>query len=119
MASTDYTVELPTTEQIKDRLQFVVDYWKHRDEFIRALREMATGQNPIQAPTNTKYKIQTMHTYLLAGNINEKAARFMSIPEIQVIPGDILSDADWQTSSELEQALYIAFQEMERNGAST
>ena len=111
----NYLEDLPTTEQLSQRLQFAFDYWRPRNDFIKDIRNTIEGNNPIVAPTTTQYKIRTMHTYLLAATINEKAARFVHQPRIQVIPEGIDPDAR-KTSSEMEKAIEIALFEMERLG---
>jgi len=76
---------------------------------------MLEGLNPIQAPVATQYKIQTMHMYFLSSLANEKSARFLHQPSIQVIPADSSIESR-KKSSKLEKALEAAFYEMERNG---
>ena len=74
---------------------------------------MLEGRNLIEAPSNTPYKIRTVHSYSLASIANEKAARFTQLPTLQVVPTDDSRDARAK-SSKLEKAINMAIQEMER-----
>ena len=109
----NYWSELPDSNEIRERLQFAWEYWQPRNEFIRKTRTMLSGDNTIEAPKATVYKVRTMHTYSFAAIVNEKAARFTHLPLIQVVPEDESTEAR-ATSSKLERALNIAFSEMER-----
>ena len=113
MTSEDYLTGLPSTADIRESLSYAYDYWQPRNKFIAAMREMLTGQNKIAAPASTPYKIRILHTYLLAAVVNEKAARFTQLPTIQAVPNDSTDDSR-VASSELELAINIAFNEMER-----
>jgi len=114
--SEDYEKYLPSTEEIKQRAAFALEYWKVRNEVIKRTRDSLDGNNPIQIPTSTQYKPVAVHTYFLASVLNEKTARFLSIPIPQVVVEDTLDDEEWQKASELEKALSIAAYEMERKG---
>ena len=111
--TSDYLTGLPEPDEIRNSLQFAYDYWQNRNKFITDARQYLSGLNAIQAPKDTPYKIRTMHTYMLASVINEKAARFMQMPTIQAIPVDE-SDEARRKSSELELAINSAMFEMER-----
>src|SRR3990167_7978223 len=110
---TTYNLELPSLDYIREGLQYTYEYWQPRNTFIRDVRNMLTGQNHIEAPTNTPYKIRIVHTYGLAAIINEKAARFTQLPTIQAVPDDE-TDESRESSSQLELALNMAMHEMER-----
>jgi len=112
-----YLDEIPTEEHVKESLTTLFNTWQGRNTFIAEVRRMLEGENPIQAPANTQYKVQTMRTYMLTGIVNEKVSRFSHIPTIQVIPNYFDSfDEARSNSTELEQAFRSAFYEMERNG---
>lgn len=111
----DYRIEVPDSEYIRDGLNFAIQYWRGRNSFITDVRKMLAGENAIQAPISSQYKIRLMHTYLLASIVNEKAARFLHQPEIQIIPDDETPEARAR-STELEQGISRAFYEMERRG---
>ena len=112
-----YYDEEPTSEHIRETLSVAQQNWKGRNDFIRKMREMLGGENPIEAPLNTTYKVRTMRTYMLSGVINEKTSRFSHLPSIQVIPIDGENfDVARSQSTQLEKAFRSAFYEMERNG---
>lgn len=109
----DYWKDLPSDDQVQEELTYLHDYWKSRNLFIAEMRRMLAGQNPIEAPKATPYKIRTVHSYSLAAIVNEKASRFTQLPTIQVVPGDDEEEAR-QESSQLERSINVAMQEMER-----
>jgi len=109
----DYLKALPTDAEIREGIMYAHDLWRDRNRFIAQVREMLIGRNKIDAPTDTPYKIRTVHSYSLAAIVNEKAARFTQIPQIQVVPAEATYAAR-KESSELELAINTAIQEMER-----
>ena len=111
----NYQTDLPDKEEFEERLKSRLDFWRDRNAFIEAARVMSNGLNPIEAPKNTKYRIKVLHTYLLASAISEKAARFTQQPVLQVIPEND-SDQARAASTDIENALTVAFYEMERRG---
>ena len=108
-----YITDLPDESEIRESLQYAYDFWQPRNEFINDMRVMLSGANKIDVPANTSYKIRTLHTYLLAAFVNEKAARFSNLPLIQVIPRSDEQSSRVE-SSDLERAINVAMQEMER-----
>jgi len=108
-----YITDLPDDDAIREGLSYAYDFWQPRNKFISDMRDSMEGKNKIEAPTNTSYKIRTLHTYGMASVVNEKAARFSHLPVIQVVPAGDERD-DRAASSELEKALNVATQEMER-----
>ena len=108
-----YITELPDDGAIREGLQYAYDFWAPRNKFIEDIRIMLAGNNKIEAPLNTSYKIKTLHTYALASIVNEKSARFSHLPVIQVIPRSEELDSR-EESSQLELAINVAVQEMER-----
>ena len=111
--SVDYYKGLPTDAEIREGLSYVHDYWRERNKFIAQIREMLDGRNTIEAPKSTPYRIRTVHSYSLAAIANEKAARFTQLPTIQVVPTDETREARAK-STDLETAINVALQEMER-----
>lgn len=110
---TNYHTDLPDIDAIREGLQYTYLYWQGRNKFINEVREMLGGNNKIAAPANTSYKIRVLHTYILAALTSEKAARFTQLPVIQAVPDDETPEAR-EASSELELAINVAMQEMER-----
>ena len=111
----DYASSLPSSAEMAENLTSTIAYWSTRNKIIADMREMVIGKNSIPFPANTPYKIKVVHTYMLAAVINEKAARFLQQPQVQAIPGDIGPESRAR-STELENALAAAFDEMELNG---
>ena len=75
-----------------------------------------SGRNTVNAPTVTKYTIKVVHTYVLATLVNEKLSRFLSIPEVQVIPNDEIDPEGREHSTRIERGLNVMQSEMERLG---
>src|SRR3990167_353250 len=98
------------------RLQWAIDYWRPRNEYIAQVRDALEGLNKISVPVSAQYKAKAVHLYLIAAILNEKTARFLDIPRAQVIIDDPTDNDAVAFSSELEQALNIAAYEMERKG---
>ena len=98
------------------RLQWAIDYWRPRNEYIAQVRDALEGLNKINVPVSAQYKAKAVHLYLIAAILNEKTARFLDIPRAQVIIDDPTDNDAVAFSSELEQALNIAAYEMERKG---
>ena len=111
--NTDYYKDLPSDDYIREGLSYVHDLWRERNRFIDEVRRVVEGRNTIEAPKQTPYKIRTVHSYSLASIINEKAARFTQLPTIQVVPEDESLESR-SKSSDIELAINIALQEMER-----
>jgi len=113
----DYTFKVPDVDYIGTLYTDLIDTWSTRNEYIKTIREMLRGDNKIEFPTGTSYKIRVLHTYLLASIINEKTARYSQLPSIQVIP-ELTDDlkAERVKSSSIEHAIEIAQYEMERHG---
>lgn len=108
-----YWDELPETEDLRERLQYAWEYWQERNKFINKIRMMLSGDNTIEAPSNTPYKIRTVHTYSFAAIVNEKAARFTQLPLIQIVPENEEHESR-RKSSRIERAINMAFREIER-----
>ena len=113
----EYSFDKPDNEYIGQLYQDLLDNWRERNVYIKEIREMLRGENSIEFPANTSYKIRTIHTYLLASIINEKTARYSHLPKLQVLPENV-DDlvAERARSSDIERALEIAQYEMERHG---
>ena len=111
----DYLSNVPNSTDLRDGIAFVVEHWRTRNNYIKAMRLMLEGLNPITAPQATQYKVKVLHLHLLSSVANEKTARFLHQPQVQVVPNQ--PDADSRKhSSRLEKALEAAFYEIERNG---
>ena len=111
----DYMFDVPDVSDMQEGLNEQIDYWKTRNNVIRQMTMMIDGTNTIMAPQSTQYQIRTGHTYKLAGILNEKASRFLPLPQIQVVPDSDTPEARTK-STNLEQAIKIAQEEMERRG---
>lgn len=111
----NYAMELPTSEELRERFRETLRYWQGRNAFIRAIREMIEGKNKIPMPKQTMYRPRVVRSYLLAGSINEKRARFLNKPEIAVIPEGIGMTAQ-KKASDIERAMNEAMALMESNG---
>ncbi len=111
----DYSTKLPDSTEVSERLRYALDSWKTRNSLIRDVRDNLAGNNTISAPNSLRYKVRTLHTYLFAGLMNEKIARYLYLPNVQVIPTDITPEAR-TVSSDLEKAIAVAFEEIERHG---
>ena len=114
-APRDYPFAIPTTDDFRERFRYAINYWQNRNNFFDRAKAVMEGRNSIPVPQNTQYKVKVVHTRLLAALINEKAARFMHQPLIQVIPYDI-GDEPRTESSDLELGIQRAFYEMEQRG---
>ena len=108
MAEHEYLVDLPVEPDIAERLLSSIQFWQGRNSLITRVRSAIGGSNPIQAPQSAQYKVRIMHTYLMAATINEKAARFVQLPLVQVIPNS-LDNENLVEASNLEKALKVAF----------
>ena len=108
--------ELPPDEELIDMVNFALDYWRPRNEYVESMRKALEGMNEIILPKNTQYKPKAIHTYFLASILNEKTARFLDIPVLQVVNEDLLDEEKIARNSDLEQALNMASYEMERLG---
>lgn len=111
----NYATTLPDITQLRQRLLTVLEYWSSRNEIIRRVRNMMAGKNNIPVPKNSMYKPRIVRSYLLAGTINEKRARFLSIPEVAVIPEGI-GIAHQTKATNIERALNEAMQIIDANG---
>ena len=67
-------------------------------------------------PQNTKYKIKPVHTYMLASMVNEKMARYLPQPILQVVVSNALSPEEREQSTLIERALNRIQYEMEIRG---
>lgn len=103
-------------QDIEEQFRWAVDYWGPRNEFIKTARDTIDGKNLIKLPENVQYTARALHTYLLAGIINEKASRYMHLPTPQIIVDDPLEDESRANSTKLERALDVISYEMERRG---
>lgn len=110
----DYGIDLPSEVTLASRFSYAISFWQNRNKFIADVRKAAEGLNEIEAPVSTQYKIRVLHTYILASLLNEKMARYMSLPSFQVIPDDDLDDAAREKSSRIERALNVGNYEIER-----
>lgn len=110
----DYDV-VPKAEEAMDTLNEMIHHWRGRNTMIKDVRMMSDGTNNINAPKSTQYQVRVGHTYMLASIMNEKSSRFLSVPQLQVVPEDDSPEARTK-SSNLEHALNVAFSEMERQG---
>ena len=61
---------LPEDSELVDSVNFALDYWRVRNQYIRQMREALEGLNKILLPRNTQYKPQAVHTYFLASILN-------------------------------------------------
>ena len=110
---TDYT---PEPERLKQDLHYIREYWVPRNELVETTRRYLSGRNVIEAPTRVRYKIKPVHTYVLASVVNEKTARFMSLPGLQVVVSDALDPEERAISSKIERALSAIQYDMELKG---
>lgn len=113
--SDNYAFELPSPAEIKERLSAARENWQPRQDFIKSVKAMLDGSNDVKAPETTQYEVIVTHTYLLLSAIQEKVARFMSQPQVAVVPNDASHPAR-SRSTELEEAINSAFYWMEANG---
>lgn len=100
----NYATELPTPDEIRERLRSLVDYWQHRNDWIEHVRKYLEGKNEIPAPEAVQYKIRKTHTGITSAAIAEKDARFMVRPNVAVIPRGFGTN-DQKESTETEKAL--------------
>lgn len=108
--------ELPDPGMLTQQFQFMLKYWRVRNQFIADMRKHLGGLNEISGPSSTQYVIKTLHTYILAALINEKTSRYLPRPVIQVIPDDPLDDKSREKSTRVENGLNIGGYEIERRG---
>lgn len=113
--SGDYATTLPSSEEVKNRLRAVLEYWQHRNTVIDRVRKIVSGKNPIPVPKSTLFSPRIVRSFLLASTINEKRARFLSVPEVAVIPEGYGVDAQ-KRSSDIERALNEAMLVIDANG---
>ena len=116
MADENIEALLPKHDDLIDMANFALDYWRVRNQYVQQMREALEGLNKIVLPVNTQYKPQAIHTYFLASILNEKIARFLDIPIVQVVNEDPLDPKSLERNSELEHALNTISYEMERLG---
>lgn len=110
---TQYGYDLPTDEIITGRFKYLVNYWRNRNKFVRSMRENYGGLNKIEAPVSTQYTVRVLHSYIMAGLINQKLSRFLSRPVVQVIPDEDLDPAGREKSSRIERGINVANYEIE------
>lgn len=109
-----YAVKVPSESDARVRLRDLVDYWRRRNDFISRAREMYLGRNAIKGPETTQYRVRVMHTRMLTAAVAEKKARYLPLPEIQIVP--MASGPRAQAkASRLELALNAAMQQLESN----
>ena len=106
--------DLPKEELLTSQFAFLLNYWKVRNQFIGDMRNALAGLNKIEGPVSTQYIVKTLHTYILASLINEKASRYLPRPVIQCLPDDPLDDAARSKSTRAEVGLNIAGYEIDR-----
>ena len=111
-----YRDQYPDEQQLYQEFDNLRQYWQKRDQLAKEFREHMSGVNAVDFPANTRYKVRTMHTYLLAGHIGQKVARYMAIPKLQVVINDPLDLDERATGSVNERAINVAQYEMERLG---
>lgn len=111
---TDY--ELPAESEISARFRHMIRYWRGRNKYIRDVRKALNGNNEIEMPRSMHYKVRVVHSYVLATLINEKVARYLQRPRIQVIPEDDIDSEGRAKSSRIEVGINKANYEMERMG---
>lgn len=81
------------------------------------MRAALNGLNEIPVPVSAQYKAQVLHCYILAALVNEKTARYLPQPTIQVIPeGDGVDPDTRAKATRLEQAINVGNFEIERRG---
>ena len=107
---------IPEPSVLTRRLQWAVDYWRPRNQYITQMRDALEGLNAIQIPISAQYKAKAIHLYLIAAMLNEKTARFQNMPTAQVIIDDPTDYELVEISTELEQGLNILAYEIERKG---
>lgn len=108
----DYQFDLPDDGQIRQRLSFAVEMWMDRNKTIRDCRQMYAGENPIAAPQQAQYRVVVEHCFALTAAINEKASRYLALPEIAVIPADV-GPRHRAVATELQNAINRAQEVME------
>ena len=86
--------------------------WQDRNKIVRDCRQMYSGENPISAPTQAQYRVVVEHCFALTAAINEKASRYLALPEIAVIPADI-GPRFRKDATELQNAINRAQEVME------
>lgn len=109
-----YGYELPSEEIQTARFKYLVRYWGNRNRFISDMRKAYGGLNRIRSPKSTQYVVRTIHSYIMAGLLNEKASRFLLRPVIQVIPDDDLDPEGRERSTRIENAINVANYELEQ-----
>ena len=110
---TDYK---PEPERLLQDIHFLREYWTPRNSLVEESREYLSGRNKIAMPQNTKYKIKPVHTYMLASMVNEKMARYLPQPILQVVVSNALSPEEREQSTLIERALNRIQYEMEIRG---
>jgi len=78
--------DLPDQGQLAAMLRGSIDFWTPRNQLIDRLRKTRAGENAIEAPSTTQYKVMVKHTHFLEAIVNEKVARFDDLPAIKVTP---------------------------------
>ena len=116
MDSAEIEKKIPDADQIVKTVNFALDYWRTRNQYIEKMRDALEGLNPIKLPAKEQYNPQAIHTFFLASILNEKIARFLDIPTCQVVNENILDNEEVANNSDLEHALNILAYEMERLG---
>lgn len=115
--SADYAIDVPSPAYVKEALPVVIEMWKGRNKFIEENRKHLEGKNEIAFPVNAQFKARITRTFLLQAAMAEKNARFMSEPNIVVVPSSF-EPASRKESSDMEMAINTLFYEMEQQGNS-
>jgi hypothetical protein len=103
-------------QDLEEQFRWAVEYWEGRNLFIQQARDMVDGKNTIDLPAAVQYKAKQLHTYLMASIANEKASRYLTIPEPQIIVEDPLDPKSRDHSTRIERGLDVISYEMERMG---
>ena len=115
-AQVEISKSIVDSQTLAEELSWQVEYWRPRNRFIEDVRKHINGQNEIQVPKATQYVAKSLHTFLLAGMQNEKTARYLHLPVVQIVVDDPLDSEAREKSTRIERSLNRANYEMERLG---
>lgn len=111
----NYSTNLPSPQEIKDHYNELIEYWGERNKHIAKVRTYLNGKNTVKFPEEAPFVPRVARTFMLRSISNEKQARFMLQPRIQVVPEDV-GDRARKRSTDMEEALNTGMYWMEVHG---
>jgi len=111
----DYRTDCPTEEHVRELLPYAIELWRDRNVFIRKIRQIIDGENPVGQPGDAPYSTQVTHNFLLRQAVSEKEARFLPMPIVQAVTNSVSTTAR-EEGTQFEDAVNRLQYEMEVQG---